>query len=68
MNVGTNSGVVPKTAIAGYSGSYCQRFVTLIHTGLHSFVGKKELGTLPQTHFFPLLGKIKKQKDDSCFC
>ena len=65
MNVGANSGLVPKTDIAAANS---QRFVTLIHTGLHSFVGKKELGTLPQTHFFPLLGKIKKQKDDSCFC
>jgi hypothetical protein len=59
MNVGTN-GVVPKTAIAGYNGSYSQRFVTLIHTGLHNFLGKKSLATLPQklSPFFSLLGNI----------
>jgi hypothetical protein len=51
MNVSTNSGVVPKTAIAGYSGSYSQRFVTLIHTGPHSFLREKELATLPQKAF-----------------
>jgi len=64
MNVGTNSGVVPKTAIAGYSGSYCQRFVTLIHTGLHSFLGKKELATLLQklSPFFVFTGKHKETK------
>jgi len=55
---------VPKTAIAGYSGSYCQRFVTLIHTGLHSFLGKKELATLPQklSPFFVFTGKHKETK------